>query len=139
MTRTSTTMRGWLLALAMAASLGTAHGRDAPMVQPGRVLLAAADGQASAAPAVRAAILRGAQGLGWSLSAEEPGKLTLKYNKQGKHEVVIQAAYDDKGYELKYVDSTNMNFSRNADGSLQIHPNYNRWIANLIKHIVIAP
>ncbi|WP_374675233.1 hypothetical protein [Ideonella sp.] len=139
MTRPPSAMRGWLLALALAAALGTAHGRDAPMVQPGRVLLATADGQASGTPAVRAAILKGAQGLGWMLGAEEPGKLTLKFNKQGKHEVVIAAVYDDKGYELTYVDSTNMNFSRHADGSMEIHPNYNRWIANLIKHIATAP
>jgi hypothetical protein len=139
MIKNPATTRGWLLGLALAAAMGAAHGRDAPMVQPGRVLLATADGQDKGAPAVRAAILRGAQGLGWMLGAEEPGKLTLKFNKQGKHEVVIEAAYDDKGYELKYVGSTNMNFSRNADGSLEIHPNYNRWIANLIKHIAIAP
>lgn len=130
--------KSWLVALALAAAMGAAQGRDAPMVQPGRVVVATADGASAGTAGVRAAIVKGAQGLGWMVAGDEPGKLTLKFNKQGKHEAVIEALYDDKGYELKYVDSTNLNFSRNADGSMQIHPNFNRWIANLIKHIGAA-
>jgi hypothetical protein len=58
-----------------------------------------------------------------------PGKVTLKYNK-GKHEVAVDAIYDADGYQLKYVNSANMNYKL-VDGQTQIHPAYNDWVAKL--------
>lgn len=124
----------WAVALALAAVMGTAVARSAPMVEPERVLLPSAQGQARGADAVRAAIVAGGQSLGWMVVKDEPGRLTLKYNKQGKHEAVIDALYDADGYQLKYVDSMNLNYEHGSSGR-EIHPNYNRWIANLIKTI----
>ena len=122
------------LALALVAWLGVAQaGRQAPLVDPEPVLVPTAQ----SAESVRAAIIAGGQQLGWMVAQDAPGKLTLRYNKQGKHEAVIDAVYDAKGYQLKYVGSTNLNYAENA-GAREIHPNYNRWIANLIKHIGMA-
>lgn len=124
----------WALALVLAATMGTAWARSAPLIEPERVLMPATQGQAPAAERVRAAIVAGSQSLGWTIVQDEPGKLRLKYNKQGKHEVIIDASYDAEGYQLKYVSSVNMNYGEDTDGR-EIHPNYNRWIANLIKTI----
>ncbi len=123
-------MKRIAIALALSMALVAAQAREAPMVETGRVVLTAASGQ----DAVRSAIIAGSASHGWVVAKDEPGKLTLKYNKQGKHEVVIEAVFDDKGYELKYVDSKNMNYAKNDQGTV-IHPNYNRWIANLVKAI----
>jgi len=123
-------MKRIALTLALSLALVAAQAREAPLMETGRVVLTAASGQ----EAVRSAIIAGSATHGWVVAQEEPGKLTLKYNKQGKHEVVVDALFDAKGYELKYVDSKNMNYAKNDQGTV-IHPNYNRWIANLVKAI----
>lgn len=123
-------MKRIVVTLVLALSTLVTQAREAPLMEPGRVLLTAASGE----EAVRAAIIAGGASHGWVVAQEEPGKLTLRYNKQGKHEVVVDALFDAKGYELKYVDSKNMNYAKNDQGTV-IHPNYNRWIANLVKAI----
>ncbi|MBK1612140.1 hypothetical protein CKO44_01480 [Rubrivivax gelatinosus] len=126
----------WALALILTAAMGAATARSVPLVEPERVLLpTTSQTQAPrSADSVRATIINGAQSLGWVVVKDEPGKLQLKYNKQNKHEVVIDAIYDAEGYQLKYVSSINMNYS-GLDTGAEIHPGYNRWIANLIKTI----
>lgn len=123
--------RRMAVALALVACIGAAQaGRQAPLLNPERVLLPVSQ----SAENIRTAIIAGGQQLGWVVVNEAPGKLTLKYNKQGKHEAVIDAVFDAQGYQLMYVDSTNLNYGTGSGGP-EIHPNYNRWIANLIKHI----
>ncbi|ODT37254.1 MAG: hypothetical protein ABS55_03805 [Lautropia sp. SCN 70-15] len=128
------TWRNLAIVLPLVTLTGVAHARTAPLVEPERMLLPAAQGKARGVDNVRAAIISGGQSLGWSVLQDEPGKLTLKYNKQGKHEVVVDALYDEQSYQLRYVDSTNMNYNKDDSGA-NIHPNYNRWIRNLIKYI----
>ncbi|MFC4160473.1 hypothetical protein [Chitinimonas lacunae] len=114
--------------IALLAST-TALARQAPLVEPPRVALST-----QTAEQVRGYIVNGARTLGWTVVSEKDGQVTLKFNKQNKHEVVINADYDAKGYQLRYVSSSNMNFEE-ANGQREIHPNYNRWINNLIKRI----
>lgn len=121
----------WLL-ISLALT-GVAHARQSPLVEPPRTALVAPSGAASA-QRVRAAVVTGSNSLGWVVREDEAGRLRLSYNKQGKHEVTIDCHYDADGYQLKYVSSMNMNYEKDASGE-QIHPNYNRWIANLIKTI----
>jgi hypothetical protein len=123
-------MKRIALALALSLTLLTAQAREVPLVEMGRVVLTTASGQ----DAVRAAIVAGGASHGWVVTQEEPGKLTLKYNKQGKLEVVLDVLFDAKGYEIKYVDSKNLNYAKTAEGTM-IHPTYNRWVANLVKAI----
>ena len=128
-------IRTFIAALAIVAATSGAYGREEPLVEPGRIVLTAADGKPRGAADVRAMIIAGARKLGWSMDADVPGKLTLQRSKDTKHEVVVDAVYDDQGYELKYVSSVNMNYSK-ADGSkAEIHPTYNRWVADLIAAI----
>lgn len=123
-------MKRIAIALALSLALAAAQAREAPMVETGRVVLTTASGQ----DAVRAAIVAGGAAHGWVVTQEEPGKLTLKYNKQGKLEVVLDVLFDAKGYEIKYVDSKGLNYAKTAEGTT-IHPTYNRWVANLVKAI----
>ena len=117
-----------ILSLALVAS---AHARSAvPLIEPARVQLAAA-GANENADAVKNAIVAGGAERGWVLISSDPGKLRLKYNKQGKHEVVVDVTYDATGYQLKYVSSMNMKYENDADGPM-IHPFYNKWINNLM-------
>lgn len=128
-------MKQLLIAASIALLASTATmARQAPLVEPARVAMAPISAKAQTAEDVRGYIVNGARTLGWTLAGEKAGQVTLKFNKQNKHEVVISADYNDKGYQLRYVSSSNMNYEENG-GQREIHPNYNRWINNLIKRI----
>ncbi len=126
-------MKRIAIALALSLTLMAAQAREAPMVETGRVVLTAANGQ----DAVRSAIAAGGASHGWVITQEEPGKLTLKYSKRDNLEVVLDVLFDAKGYEIKYVDSKGMNYAKKTEGTT-IHHNYNRWVANLVKAIGTA-
>lgn len=83
---------------------------------------------------LRDRIVAAGQSLGWLVSKEEPGRLELQYDKQGKHHVTIAVEYDTQGYKISYLHSVNLNFE-DMGGARKIHPNYNRWIRNLMKRI----
>lgn len=128
-------LTGAFLAAMLMASPAHA-GRQAPLIEPSRVVLYSPDSQPLTAEKVRNAILMGAQPLGWLVNKDAPGVLELSYNKQNKHYVVVRATYDAEGYLLRYVSSTNLNYELKTEGP-EIHPNYNRWIQNMISRIMI--
>jgi len=78
---------------------------------------------------VEKAIMRAGGGLGWSLTPGGPGRmegvLALR-----THRAVVDIIYDTKAYNIKYKDSSNLDY----DGT-NIHSNYNGWIQNLDKAI----
>ncbi len=130
-----------VLAVLLIASAATATtsvmARDAVLEQPGKTSYLAT--QNADITAARDAIVRASSGLGWELKEESVNQLKLHYNKQGKHLVNIAVDYDATGFTIRYLDSVNLNHSVGDDGALRIHPNYNRWVRNLIKQINVQP
>jgi hypothetical protein len=121
---------GLALALALCLPAAGALAREAPMVEPGRELLVSASASSPQTPErVRHAILEGSSRYGWRVSEDKPGRVTLVYDK-GSHHAVIDVDYDAEGFQIKYRESSDLNFEV-QDGKRYIHPNYNRWIANL--------
>jgi hypothetical protein len=124
--------RALALALALCLPAAGALARQAPMVEPGRELLVSASAPASAPQTgenVRRAVVQGASRHDWHVKEDTPGRLTLEYVK-GSHQVVVDVDYDAQGYQIKYRESSDMNYEL-EDGRRYIHPNYNKWIANL--------
>lgn len=123
---------GALLALALSAGSGAALARTADMHDAPKVL------SVSATPLdkrqVRDRIVAGSQSLGWAVTREEDGLVELTYDKQGKHQVTVAVRYDPTGYKVDYLRSFNLNYEEQS-GVRKIHPNYNRWVLNLIKAI----
>lgn len=123
---------GAILALALWSGSGAALARTAQMYEAPKVL------SVSATPLdnrqIRDRIVAGGQSLGWVVTREEDGLVELSYDKQGKHQVTVVVRYDPTGYTIDYVRSFNLNYEEQG-GAKKIHPNYNRWILNLIKHI----
>jgi hypothetical protein len=72
----------------------------------------------------------------WAVVAEAPGKLKLQSNVRGKHTLVVDVAYDAKAFSIKYADSTNMSYEV-QDGVPVIHPNYNKWVQQLMHAISV--
>lgn len=125
---------GWTgaLLLALAMSSGAAVARTADLYEPPRILTVGS--QATDLQHTRDRIIAAGQSLGWAVVRETPELLELQYDKQGKHQVTVSVSYDTSGYLVRYVTSTNLNYAE-VDGQRKIHPNYNRWVRNLIKQI----
>lgn len=126
--------RGPVLAALITLSLhsGAVLARTADMYDAPKVLSVSATPLDAAQ--TRDRIVAGGQALGWAVTREEPGLVELSFDKQGKHQVTVAVRYDPSGYKIDYVRSFNLNYEE-LGGVRKIHPNYNRWILNLIKRI----
>ncbi|MFG6446726.1 hypothetical protein ACG0Z6_00565 [Roseateles sp. BYS180W] len=122
-------------ALMLASVLGAAQARGTVLlIEPPRVQLLNAEGKAPSVEAMRIAIVRAASQRQWTPREDKPGEITLVFNKQNKHEVVVRISYDAGSYQISYVSSTNMKYEL-ENGQAQIHPFYNKWVANLSSDI----
>ena len=135
--RTDKTINTWgcagALALALALHSGAAlAARVADLQEAPRVL--STSPTPLDARQLRERIIRGGQTLEWAVTREAPGLLELTYEKNGKHQVTVAVRYDATGYDVSYVRSYNLNYQE-VNGVRKIHPNYNRWVINLIKAI----
>ncbi|PJI98637.1 hypothetical protein CLU85_3466 [Acidovorax sp. 69] len=123
---------GVFIALALCMASGAALARTADMYDAPKVLAVSAT--PLDASQTRDRIVAGGQALGWVVTREAPGLVELSYDKQGKHQVTVAVRYEPTGYKIDYVTSFNLNYEE-IGGVRKIHPNYNRWILNLIKRI----
>jgi len=129
-------MKKVVIGLALATLLGAAQARSAVvLIEPERVALASG-AKALTADMVKQAIVRGGATREWTVAGDQPGKLQLKYNKQNKHEVVVDVSYDVAGFQIRYAGSTNMKYE-NKNGVPEIHPFYNAWVSNLSRAISV--
>jgi hypothetical protein len=78
---------------------------------------------------VEMAIRRAGQGLGWQITPQGPGRAEGVLVRR-EHRAVVDITYDTKNYNIKYKNSSNLDY----DGKM-IHSNYNGWIQNLDKAI----
>ncbi|MDR2726568.1 MAG: hypothetical protein LBC10_01075 [Deltaproteobacteria bacterium] len=78
---------------------------------------------------VRDAIVRAGSGIGWQMTVEAPDMVIGDLQTRG-HSVTVEIPYSANGYVIKYRTSVNMN-EKNG----KIHPNYNRWVDRLFRHI----
>lgn len=128
----------WLAATALtiglALSSGASQARQDPLIEQERVMVSRANGAELTTDQMRAAILAGGRQHGWVGTEDQPGQITLRFDKGSRHTAIIAVDYDAKGYKIRYVSSVNLNYEV-LDGVPQIHPNYNRWIRNLNQSI----
>jgi hypothetical protein len=80
---------------------------------------------------VRQAILSAGLNRSWMLNPTSDGVIDGKILLRG-HSANIRITYNANSYQIKYLDSSNMDAKEG-----KIHPNYNRWVANLDKDIQI--
>jgi hypothetical protein len=125
-----TTMRKFMLAAAMAAACAVVAAREAPLQDPGKVELAVPSGQTASPAKVRQALVLAGTARGWTVVGDQPGRLKLNFDKASKHRVTVEVSYDARSFDIRYVDSHNLNYAQ-KDGQPMIHPNYNRWVNNL--------
>ena len=137
-----------LLALPMAI---TAHARTAvPIVNHDKVTWSRADGKQLDLPAVRSAITQAATSKTWSVE-NGPGDNTLiaKLLMHNKHTINVTITYSSTAFSVNYLSSINMKYAveedspevdplsskKNLGRHEVIHPNYNKWVQELVSAI----
>ena len=79
--------------------------------------------------AVRRAIVAGGATEEWKAVADQRGVVTLARNK-GIDVVVVDVLYDAQGWQIVYKSSDGFDYER-TDQGIEIHPDYNEWVAAL--------
>lgn len=139
-------MRSLIAALMLAtATVPAMAGPDSvPVRNLTDQLIARVDGKPMTAEMVRKAIIVGASSKGWLLVPDGEGKLLASLNVRGKHHAKVSISYSNDRYSVTYLSAENLNVKIKSDkgryddeaekapvGTVLIHPNYNRWIANM--------
>jgi hypothetical protein len=81
---------------------------------------------------VEAAILKALANRGWIAQRERPGSLLATLDLR-THQVVTRITYSGSGFEVDYVSSKDMGYTKDASGQERIHRNYNGWVANVVR------
>jgi len=105
--------------------------REKPLWNPGSVAVAT-----SSREHMRNAIDLALRHRGWAIAKEEPGRVEATLYIRS-HVANIAIEYDDKQYNITYLDSQNLKYRKKADGTEWIHGNYNEWIENLVRDISV--
>ena len=79
----------------------------------------------NSAQSVEQAIIKGCQAKGWTPVVADNNTIDA-YITVRSHKAHVQITYDDKFYNINYVDSTNLDYNNG-----KIHRNYNKWIYKL--------
>ncbi len=77
-------------------------------------------------------IKRAGASLGWVMEQQQPGLMRGTLNLR-THQAVVDVPYDARRFSIRYVSSTDLDYSGGAaqHGNPMIHRNYNSWIENL--------
>ena len=81
---------------------------------------------------VEAAILKALANRGWVAQKERPGSLLATLDLR-THQVVTRITYSGSSFEVDYVSSKDMGYTKDAGGQEKIHRNYNGWVANVVR------
>lgn len=108
----------------------TALARQAPFEDPAPIEVA----NGLSIEGVRKSIKVALVSRDWVISEDTGNKITANYGKKD-WSVTITIAYGLRQVAIKYADSSNLDYEQNDDGSREIHPNYSKWIANLVMDI----
>jgi hypothetical protein len=120
------------LILAVFLCMPLAHGRfeNMPQFKDYPILLSPTG---NAEKIVYDAIVKTATGRGWRIIQDTPNVLRLSLDVRGKHQVAIEVKIDGGNASVDYINSTNLNYSKDEDGRESIHPGYRKWVTALLR------
>jgi len=104
--------------------------RQSPLVDPAPIPVSAKTTQDQAAKAIKMALLH----RGWEATAEKPGEIDATLHLRD-HVAEIAINYDATSIQIHYVNSTNLKYEVQKDGTRLIHTNYLSWIQNIVLDI----
>jgi hypothetical protein len=68
---------------------------------------------------------------GWKVATQAVGRMEL-INVVRDHTMSVELAYDETGYRLRYLQSTNLLYAAKGGNLRVIHKNYNEWLNELV-------
>lgn len=80
------------------------------------------------------AIRRAAAALKFTIDEDAQGRMVARYAPRD-HVARVTIAYSTSEVRVTYLDSSNLGFEQNKDGTREIHRNYNKWVNNLAQEI----
>lgn len=110
-----------------------------PIVNIEDQTIARKDGKALTAEQVKRAIITAGSAnkkIIWDINEEKEGHFAAKLVVRGRHTVVVDIFYSATRLSIKYRDSINLNHEKDEEGRDLIHPNYNRWVDDLLRAIM---
>lgn len=119
-----------LAGLAALAFSGTVTARHAELVNPPAIAVPAKLNDKVVVKEIKRALLQ----RGWEIDSESPGAIDSTLHLRD-HVARIKITYGGEQVKLAYVDSTNLDYRKNRDGSEEIHPNYLGWMQFLASDI----
>lgn len=97
--------------------------RADPLVNPAPIAIPASLSDKEISKEIRRALLQ----RGWEVDSESAGTIDSTLHLRD-HVAKIRLTYLDHQVKITYVDSTNLNYKKDRDGTEEIHPNYLNWI-----------
>jgi hypothetical protein len=120
-----------LLVVASLVAAPAAHAaRTAPLVNYESVLVQSVDGKPLTLEQVKRAVIAGGASKQWIASAQDGDRIRFTHTR-GRHTAIVEVAYTPQSYSIRYVDSTDLNYSAKETGGPVIHRTYNNWVSNL--------
>ena len=110
-----------------------------PIVNIEDQTIARKDGKALTVEQVKRAIITAGSAdkkLIWDINEEKEGHFVAKLVVRGRHTVVVDIFYGATRLSIKYRDSISLNHEKDEEGRDLIHPNYNRWVDDLLRVIM---
>jgi len=68
---------------------------------------------------------------GWKVATQAEGRMELT-NVVRDHTMSVELVYDETGYRLRYMQSTNLLYAARPGNVRVIHKNYNEWLNELV-------
>jgi len=127
-----------LLGMLLAAPGSVQARSSVPIVNVEDQSIVREDGKPLAADQVRRAIIIAGsvnRKEEWSFREQGEGTLVGTLVIRGKHTARVNIRYNPTQFSIFYRDSENLNFEKGKDGRDSIHPNYNKWVSNLLRAI----
>jgi hypothetical protein len=136
-------MRSLLFAVVMAlaaparADYDFGDRRLAPLEDPVRVEFPA--GAAPSPEKLREVVAAVAPSREWRVVSQPAGRLELERSVRNKHMLRVELRYDERGFDLRYLESLNLMYREYSLDRLRlIHHNYNAWVRELATAIAGA-
>ncbi len=119
-----------LAGLAAIAFSGNVAARHAPLTNPPPIAIPVKLSDKATVKEIKRALLQ----RGWEIDSESPGVINSTLHLRD-HVAKIKVGYGDGQVKLAYVDSTNLDYKKNSNGTEEIHPNYLGWMQFLASDI----
>ncbi len=128
----------FLLGLALVALTTATACTSVPIANIENQAIVRADGKTLTAEQVKRAIIRAGSNRrqNWSISEEKEGHLVGTLVVRGKHTAMVDILYSATRFNIRYRDSTNLNFEKGKDDRDVIHRRYNKWVNDLYRAIM---